>query len=156
MKTPTAIMACLTAIAAAAQYHRAPPRLSRAVPDSVVLHTATNNPVGSITLPRWRIQPWRAKPWKTGEAAKYHGAIYICVQSHTALADWQPDIVPALWRLVRAPGEAPNDIPEWRQPQGAHDAYQVGDRVKYNGSIWRNTYPFNPYKPGEYGWEIIE
>ena len=29
-----------------------------------------------------------------------------------------------------------DEVAEWVQPTGAHDAYQVGDRVTYNGVVW--------------------
>ena len=48
----------------------------------------------------------------------------------------------------------PSDAPaEWVQPTGAHDAYQTGDRVTYNGEIWVCTSDNNVYAPGVYGWE---
>lgn len=35
--------------------------------------------------------------YETGAVVKYKGKRYECLQGHTALSVWQPDIVPALW-----------------------------------------------------------
>ena len=37
------------------------------------------------------------------------------------------------------PGDGEEDIPAFVQPTGAHDAYQTGDRVTYNGHIYEST-----------------
>ena len=51
-----------------------------------------------------------------------------------------------------------NNLPdEWKQPTGAHDAYDVGAIVSHNGKIWINTSPANIYEPGVFGWnEVVE
>lgn len=51
--------------------------------------------------------------------------------------------------------ETPNEYDEWKQPTGAHDAYDVGAIVSYNGKIWINTSPANTYAPGVFGWDEI-
>ena len=52
------------------------------------------------------------------------------------------------------PGEDDTDTPaEWVQPTGAHDAYNTGDRVTYDGEVWICTVDNNVYAPGVYGWE---
>ena len=95
-------------------------------------------------------------PWKIGEDVeigmlrKYKGELYKCVQGHTTQADWTPDITPALWVIKSAPGV----IPEWVQPAGAHDAYNIGDKVTYNGHIWESSIDANVWSPSAYpaGW----
>lgn len=77
--------------------------------------------------------------------------LYRCVQAHTSQADWIPPETPALWTEVAKPGE----IPVWKQPTGAQDAYQSGDKVRYpdeNGDIWVSTVDNNTWQPGVYGW----
>ena len=50
-----------------------------------------------------------------------------------------------------------SDTPaEWVQPTGAHDAYNTGDRVTYDGAVWVCTEDNNVYAPGVYGWEKEE
>jgi len=83
-----------------------------------------------------------------GERYQYEEKLYKVVQSHHTQPQWTPDITPALWTEVAKPGE----IPEWRQPTGAQDAYMTGDKVRYSDRIWENTVDYNVYAPGVYGW----
>lgn len=82
--------------------------------------------------------------------------LYKCVQAHTSQAGWEPDKTPALWTEVAKPGE----IPVWRQPTGAQDAYNKGDRVHYpdaNGPVYESTVDNNVWSPEAYpaGWKEI-
>lgn len=52
---------------------------------------------------------------------------------------------PALWTEVAKPGE----IPVWRQPTGAQDAYNTGDKVRHDGT---SDIDANVWEPGVYGW----
>lgn len=47
--------------------------------------------------------------------------------------------------------------PEWVQPTGAHDAYNTGDRVTYNGRVYESTMDGNTWSPDAYpqGWEDL-
>lgn len=96
---------------------------------------------------------WRADTnYDTGERIRYGEKLYRCVQAHTSQADWTPDVTPALWTEVAKPGE----IPVWKQPAGAQDAYQKGDRVWYpdrGTDIYVSTADNNVWQPGVYGWE---
>ena len=49
------------------------------------------------------------------------------------------------------------DVPDFVQPTGAHDAYNVGDRVKYNGHVYESTMAGNAYSPDVYpqGWKLL-
>lgn len=54
------------------------------------------------------------------------------------------------------PGEEPeDDIPEWVQPLGGHDAYKTGDRVTYQGKVYESTIDGNVWAPDVYGWKEI-
>ena len=46
--------------------------------------------------------------------------------------------------------------PEWVQPTGAHDAYNTGDIVNYNGTLYRSVIDGNVWAPDAYpqGWEV--
>lgn len=48
--------------------------------------------------------------------------------------------------------------PEFVQPTGAHDAYQTGDRVTYNGQVYESVIDNNVWSPDTYpaGWQIVE
>ena len=74
------------------------------------------------------------------------------------LSNWTPDITPALWTPI---GLAPDNIPIWSQPTGAHDAYNTGDKVHYpdkDGPVYQSLIDGNIYSPEAYpaGWELVE
>lgn len=80
--------------------------------------------------------------------------LYRVVQAHTAQEGWEPDKTPALFTEVAKPGE----IPVWKQPTGAQDAYMQGDKVHHpdkNGPVYVSTVDNNVWEPGVYGWEIV-
>ena len=85
---------------------------------------------------------------------RYGEKLYKCVQAHTSQEGWEPPNVPALWTEVAKPGE----IPVWRQPTGAQDAYMTGDKVHYpdaDGPVYVCTVDNNVCEPSVYGWELI-
>lgn len=98
-------------------------------------------------FPAWAV----GKAYVVSDRVRYNGKLYKCVQAHTSQADWAPDAVPALWVAVSL-----DAWPEWVQPTGAHDAYNRGDKVSYNGKHYICTADANVYAPGVYGWELTE
>ena len=85
----------------------------------------------------------------------YEDKLYRVVQSHTTQEGWEPDITPALFTEVPKPGE----IPVWKQPTGAQDAYMTGDKVHYptkDDPVYISTVDNNTWAPGVYGWELYE
>ena len=82
-----------------------------------------------------------------GDRVRDRNVLYKCVQSHTSQSDWNPSITPALWVVVSL-----DEWPEWVQPTGAHDAYNTGDKVTYEGQHWVSMIDANVYIPGVYGW----
>ena len=105
------------------------------------------------------------RKWETDNAyvadvrVRYDGTggewkLYRCVQAHTSQPDWTPDATPALWTEVAKPGE----IPVWKQPTGAQDAYMTGDKVHYPAEadpVYISTVDNNVWQPGVYGWSEI-
>ena len=96
--------------------------------------------------------------WEVGvayavdERIRYGEKLYRVVQAHTSQADWTPDQTPALFTEVAKPGE----IPVWKRPTGAQDAYNKGDKVYYpnkDGPVYVSTVDSNVWEPGVYGWE---
>ena len=84
---------------------------------------------------------------------RYEDKLYRCEQEHTSQTGWEPPNVPALWTEVAKPGE----IPVWRQPTGAQDAYQTGDKVHYptiDDPVYESTMDNNVWAPDVYGWEV--
>jgi len=90
--------------------------------------------------------------------------LYEVIQAHTSQADWPPETVPALFRdleghVVTDPeGGETEEIPDFVQPTGAHDAYALGVLVRFEGQIYRNLLEGNSYSPSAYpaGWELVE
>ena len=79
--------------------------------------------------------------------------LYKVAQAHTSQADWTPDFVPSLYTPI---GLDADGYPIWSKPTGAHDAYNTGDIVDYNGTLYRSVIDGNIYSPEEYpaGWEV--
>lgn len=100
---------------------------------------------------------WTSGTEYTVDQRVRHGdKLYRCVQAHTAQDGWEPPNVPALWTEVAKPGE----IPVWKQPTGAQDAYMKGDRVWYpekNTTVYESLIDANVYSPEAYpaGWKQI-
>ena len=88
------------------------------------------------------------KAYAVNDRAQYNGTLYKCVQAHTSQSDWMPSATPALWKTVSI-----DEYPEWVQPAGAHDAYNIGDKVTYNGQHYVCTSDGNVYAPDVYGWK---
>ena len=101
---------------------------------------------GVELFPAWVI----GKAYVVGDRVQHGGTLYKCVQAHTSQADWAPDATPALWVVVSV-----DEYPEWVQPTGAHDAYNIGDKVTYNGQHYVCTSNANVYAPDVYGWDLI-
>lgn len=81
--------------------------------------------------------------------------LYKVVQAHTSQADWTPDAVASLYDAF---GLDDSGYPIWSQPSGAHDAYNVGDVVNYNGSLYKSVIDGNVWSPDVYpaGWEQVD
>ena len=103
-------------------------------------------------------EPWRPDTaYATDQRLRYGDKLYRVVQAHTSQADWTPDATPALYTEVAKPGE----IPVWRQPTGAQDAYHTGDKVHYpdaDGPVYESAVDNNVWSPADYpaGWKIVE
>lgn len=81
--------------------------------------------------------------------------LYKVVQAHTSQADWTPESTPSLYDAFGL-DESGHTI--WARPSGAHDAYNIGDIVNYNGTLYKSVINGNVWSPDEYaaGWEVYE
>jgi hypothetical protein len=107
------------------------------------------------------------RPWEAGRVVSvgefltygYNSVgdpqLYKVVIEHTAQADWTPDTSPSLFTPI---GLDEVGYPVWSQPTGSHDAYNKGDIVNYNGTLYRSVIDGNTYSPDAYpaGWEVVE
>ena len=80
----------------------------------------------------------------------YKGKLYEVIQAHTSQESWLPENTPALYTSKMPAGT----IPEWQQPTGSHDAYNIGDLVTFEGVVWESEVDSNTWQPGVYGWEL--
>lgn len=121
-------------------------KASASLPDADAIEAAE-------LFPAWAI----GVAYSVGERVQYDGKLYKVVQAHTSQADWTPPLVPALFTEVAKPGE----IPVWKQPTGAHDAYNKGDKVHYptaDDPIYESKIDANVWSPNDYpqGWKVVE
>jgi hypothetical protein len=81
--------------------------------------------------------------------------LYQVLQEHTSAEQWVPGAAPSLYKAI---GMADDGHPEWVQPIGASDAYNTGDVVSYNGTLYESTIDGNVWAPDAYpaGWKVID
>ena len=94
--------------------------------------------VASI-YPEWHV----GVDYRVGQVVRYGGGLHRCVQGHLSQSDWTPSSVASLWSGI----SFTDGVEDWRQPTGAHDAYNVGDRVKHNGTEWTSLVNGNVWEP---------
>ena len=103
-------------------------------------------------FPAWEV----GKSYSQNDRILYNGKLYKVNQSHTSQDDWSPDGTPALFTEVAKPGE----IPVWKQPTGAQDAYNTGDKVHYptaDSTVYESLIDGNVWAPDAYpqGWKAV-
>ena len=79
--------------------------------------------------------------------------LYRVNQAHISQADWLPDAEEALYTPI---GLDESGYPVWAQPSGAHDAYNTGDIVNHNGTLYESLIDGNCTIPGtdERYWKV--
>ena len=127
--------------------------------DNIVALAVSADPdSASELIPDW--QEWTE--YRVGEHVVYEGTIYRIVQSHRSQHDWLPPHVPALYTVANKTTTDPVDpetgYPEWVQPAGQHDAYNMGDRVMFNGLAYQSVVDGNVWSPTDHpeGWVEID
>ena len=124
--------------------------------------------------PIWAQPSGAHDAYSAGDIVNYNGTLY---QSTINGNVWSPDVYPAGWTVYEAATEPeepepepepepkpdpdpeePTTYPEWVQPTGAHDAYNTGDIVNYNGTLYKSVIDGNVWAPDAYpqGWEVVE
>lgn len=142
-------------------------------------HDATNQPdwTPDKAVSLWDIchttDPAKAKPYvapqgtrgmyQIGDVCTEGGIIYRSTAGNNV---WAPDTYPQGWEQIDVSGgvipqpdepETPAKYPEFIQPTGAHDAYQIGDRVTFNDKVYECILGDNVYSPSAYpqGWREV-
>lgn len=81
--------------------------------------------------------------------------LYRVVQNHTSAEEWKPSETVSLYVPI---GLTEEGYPVWSKPTGAHDAYNTGDIVDYNGTLKRSLVNGNTWSPDEnpVAWEDVK
>ena len=125
----------------------------RALIEKAAISLTDEDALGGVELfPAWAADT----SYTLNVRVRYGDTLYKCVQAHTSQSDWTPPDTPALWTEVAKPGE----IPVWRQPTGAQDAYNKGDKVWYperDTTVYESLIDANVYSPEAYpaGWKVV-
>lgn len=92
--------------------------------------------------------------YKEGDRVRFQNILYKCLLDHIAQPTWSPITSPSLWTKVLIPD--PEVIPEWEQPDSTN-AYQIGDKVTFEGKIYESVIANNIWSPAAYpaGWKEI-
>lgn len=115
--------------------------------------------------PIWAQPSGAHDAYSKGDVVNYNGTLYESVIDGNV---WSPDVYPSGWKSVSGgtvspepspdPGPGETEYPDWVQPSGAHDAYNTGDIVRYNGVLYRSKIDGNTWSPDAYpaGWEVYD
>lgn len=140
----------MTKLQAAEQFRKALQMFAASLTDEQAMEVATI------------YDPWYpGRSYAVGEFVTYgqNGVgdpqLYKVVQAHTSQVDWTPDATASLFTAI---GLDEQGYAVWSQPTGAHDAYNTGDVVDYNGTLYQSLINGNVYSPEAYpaGWQVYE
>lgn len=109
----------------------------------------------STLWPEWSAD---SVSYKVDDVVQHADHLWRCEQAHTSQESWTPDAAPSLWSQIDIAGDG---VDVWTQPTGAHNAYNVGDRVHYptaSDPIYVSTIDGNVWAPDAYpqGWQKVE
>ena len=88
-------------------------------------------------------------PVKTYDVENELDKVWVELRRIASIVDSMPEPTPE--------PEPSEDVPDWVQPTGAHDAYQKGDKVRYNGDVYESLIDGNVWSPDAYpaGWQKL-
>ena len=113
--------------------------------------------VSADGTPKW-VQPVGATDaYNKGDVVEHNGAKWV---SDIDANVWEPGVYGWTKQGDQQPTEPEtptNNIKDFVQPTGAHDAYGKGDKVRFNGKVYESVIDNNTYSPSEYpaGWKEI-
>ena len=94
--------------------------------------------------------------YSTGDIITFRGKTYRSLIDSNV---YSPEEYPEGWKeVVEDSAETPVEGPqEWVAPTGAHDAYNTGDRVLFEGQTYESVIDGNSYSPSDYpaGWALV-
>jgi hypothetical protein len=90
---------------------------------------------------------------ESGTIVSERGKLYRSIHTVTNPAqNTRPSETPSMWVAVADPSE---EYPEWSQPIGSHDAYNMDAKVSHDGKHWKSDVNNNVWQPGVYGWTEV-
>lgn len=103
------------------------------------------------------------KNYEENEKFTYKDKVYEVIQAHTSQTTWLPEATPALYReylnveIQNQDGSKTEVVAEFKQPTGAHDSYNKGDKVLFKGKIYKSKIDANTFSPEQFadGWEEV-
>lgn len=103
------------------------------------------------------------KVYEENEKFTYKDKVYEVIQEHTSQTTWLPEATPALYReylnveIQNKDGSKTEVVAEFKQPTGAHDSYNKGDKVLFKGKIYKSKIDANTFSPEQFadGWEEV-
>jgi hypothetical protein len=102
------------------------------------------------------------QPWKQPEGAHDAYLPGAIVTDGVGGVQYRNDLpIPNVWGIFThgwVPVDQPVGPQPWVQPQGAHDAYQIGDQILWtDGNVYSSTINANTYSPATYpaGWQLV-
>lgn len=127
---------------------------------------------------KWSTDPLKAlpfialstSPYSKGECCTEGGKTWRSLIDNNVHA---PSAYPQGWQDVATEGGGSTDptpgpqpepqpepspqVPEFKQPTGAHDSYKKGDRVRFEGKVYESVIENNAYSPATYpqGWREV-
>ena len=95
------------------------------------------------------------KTWTDTDLASARDAIATEIERRALLAQADQLAADLAARIAAASGKGQGE--EWVQPTGAHDAYSLGDRVRFAGKNYESLRDGNVWTPAAYpaGWKEL-
>lgn len=121
-----------------------------------IMQTADDETLLSMQdiFPPWQID----RQYGKDTVLRFNGDLWRVLQAHRSQADWIPPDAVSLYTRINPPGT----VGPWRQPQGAHDAYKLGDKAYHPtpDKVWEvdqtDAGGNNVWEPGVFGWKLVE
>ena len=124
--------------------------------------TLDDEPVDSIPV---FVQPTGSHDaYNSGDRVSFDGSVFESLIDSNV---YSPSDSPESWALIfegtpepepEPEPEVPEEGPqEWVAPTGAHDAYNTGDQVLFEGAVYESVIDGNSYSPSDYpaGWTLV-
>lgn len=102
-----------------------------------------------VLYPAWR----EGVDYAEGVRVQHDGVLFRVLQAHTSQAGWMPAAAHSLFAKVLLADDG--TVLAWQQPDSTNP-YMKGDKVTHNGKTWVSAVDGNVWRPGVYGWEIVE